>query len=214
MTSLTLDSHHVIPWGIPHHVEPLSLKLPNLRELSIPHLNYPSLMDMLIKDNAEQLENLNLYDSNSGSLYEGLTLMPKLKTLSLERIYDTNKTSILRASTSLETFVCLTRYYDQGIKLPKLAKFITKFSHWSIEMLELNSETLEVIALEVNSYENLLDLLGIEFPKLRNITVCDRHCKLSKADAMDKLRAKYPLAKIQFEARGIGQYTRDYLISK
>ena len=144
--------------------------------------------------------------------------MPRLKTLSL--CSNNSYAAILEDSLSLETLICLDEYKHEGIKLPKLTNLIAHLSQCIEDIIKLNSDTLEFIALGVLNYMWLLDLPEANFPVLKQIVICDlcRYHEIedenTKAVVKTGLQAKYPHVQITFEDCLIDKFAKDYLRSK
>ena len=195
VTKLVLDPLEMI--GNRQDFNSESLKLPNLRELTISR-DFEGY-DLLINSNAEWLETLQLYSCDT-YIYHFLP-MPNLKVLVCVYIDEYTVTNILQASPSLQTLIYPYAYANEniGIHLPKLKKLIANSSAWSLDMLELNSETLEVIVLGVDNYEKLS-----QFPEVNcgQIIVCNATSFVKKVEVKARAgtQARCPHVQIQFDS--------------
>eukprot|EP00088_Acartia_fossae_P048478 TRINITY_DN5290_c0_g1_i6.p1 TRINITY_DN5290_c0_g1~~TRINITY_DN5290_c0_g1_i6.p1 ORF type:complete len:454 (-),score=52.19 TRINITY_DN5290_c0_g1_i6:312-1673(-) len=190
-----------------------SLILPNLRELMISR-DFEGY-DLLIKSNAEWLETLHLY-SVVVTLTTSLLPMQKLKHFVCRYIDEGTIMNVLEASPSLQTLIATDDFVDDyqdyaGVKLPNLKKVIASVSLRSMDMLKLNSDTLDLIVLGVDNFAELDELPNVNLPQ---IIVCNNEkVRVMKAEARAEIQAKYPHIQIQFDC-WIQDYIIDHLKSR
>ena len=151
--------------------------------------------------------------------------MSNLKTFYLWYAEEGIKTNILEAgASSLQKLIFISKRNENtlGIKLLKLKHFIATLSSWCKEMIMLNSETLEYIALEVASYDELADLPESDFPALKQIFVdCRPNVGVTNLDNVESdltnakavLLSKYPHVHVHFVdiSHSLSKHVPDFL---
>ena len=87
-------------------------------------------------------------------------------------------------------------------------------SPFTKEVMRVNSEKLEVVALQVDSYDQLAELPDGDFPAMQKLVICGSFRVGGPVSESNRayLQAKYPKVKIKFIPRfGVGVYAFHYL---